>query len=98
MALDITPAQHDLLLKLLRQYLPNVAIWAFGSRVKGTARTTSDLDIVAFTTPSRRVFDLKEAFEDSALPFKVDLLLWDELPENFKKNIQGQYIELLTPK
>lgn len=98
MELDITPKQQDLLLELLRQYLPNIKIWAFGSRVKGTARTTSDLDLIAFTTSSRRVFDLQEALADSALPFKVDLLLWDELPEHFKENIRQQYIELLSEK
>jgi len=96
--LDITQAQQALLLQLLQQYLPNVGVWAFGSRVKGCARATSDLDLVIFCSPEQkhRVFALQEALEESALPFKVDLLIWDEIPANFKTNIQRQYIELVS--
>jgi uncharacterized protein len=96
--LDITQAQQALLLQLLQQYLPDVGVWAFGSRVQGCARVTSDLDLVIFSSPAqkRRVFDLQEALEESALPFKVDLLIWDEIPEQFKTSIQRQHMELLN--
>ncbi len=94
--LDVSQAERGLLLGLLRQFLPEVAVWAFGSRVKGRARATSDLDLVVFAKPSQRpdVFALQEALEESALPFRVDVLVWDELPENFRENIRRQYIEL----
>jgi len=94
--LDVTPAQYSLLLQLLRQFLPDVAVWAFGSRVKGNARVTSDLDLVIFSDAEKKsqVFALQEALEESALPFRVDLLVWDEIPDNFKTNIRQQYIEL----
>lgn len=96
--LDISPGQQTLLMQLLQQYLPGVGVWAFGSRVKGSARPTSDLDLVVFAAPSQRprVFALQEALEESNLPFKVDLLLWDEIPDNFKTNIQNQFIELVA--
>ncbi len=96
-ALDLTPAQHSLLLKLLQQFLPNVGVWVFGSRVKGSARPSSDLDLVVFAKSSQRsqVFALQEALEESNLPFRVDLLIWNEIPENFKSNIQSQFIELV---
>ena len=94
--LDITPGQQTLLMQLLQQFLPNIGVWAFGSRVKGNARPTSDLDLVVFANPLQRsqVFALQEALEESNLPFRVDLLIWDEIPESFKTNIQRQYIEL----
>ncbi len=98
--MDITPAQQTLLLQMVQQFLPDVAVWAFGSRVKGNARTTSDLDLVVFAKSSQKpqVFALQEALEESNLPFKVDLLIWDDIPENFKANIQQHYIELIkTP-
>ena len=96
--LAITQEQQNLLLQLLQQFLPNVGVWAFGSRVKGTARPTSDLDLVVFANPSQRpqVFALHEALEESNLPFRIDLLIWDEIPANFKTNIQRQYIELVS--
>jgi len=96
--LDITPGQQTLLMQLLQQFLPSVGVWAFGSRVKGSARPTSDLDLVVFANPLQRpqVFALQEALEESNLPFRVDLLIWDEIPESFKTNIQNQFIELVT--
>ena len=96
--LDITSAQHSLLLQLLQQFLPQVPVWAFGSRVTASARPYSDLDLVLFANPSQRpqVFALQEALEESNLPFRVDLLIWDELPDNFKTNIQNQYLELVS--
>lgn len=96
--LDILPGQKILLLQLLQQFLPGVGVWAFGSRVKGNARLTSDLDLVIYAAPSQRsqVFALQEALEESNLPFKVDLLIWDEIPDNFKTHIQNQFFELVA--
>lgn len=49
--IDLTSAQHKAVRSLLNTYLPNTLVWAYGSRVKLTARPSSDLDLVAFTTP-----------------------------------------------
>jgi type I restriction enzyme S subunit len=38
---------------------------------------------------------LKEALEESNLPFRVDLLVWDKLPENFQRNIEEGYMVLI---
>ncbi|GHU15357.1 hypothetical protein FACS1894163_01780 [Spirochaetia bacterium] len=35
---------------------------------------------------------LKEAFEESNLPFRVDLLEWDGIPERFRENIKAEYV------
>ena len=98
LVLDITPAQHRELLQLLQQFLPQVRVWTFGSRVKACARPYSDLDLVLFAKPEQKsqVFALQEALEESNLPFKVDLLIWDEIPDNFKTNIQNQFISLVS--
>ncbi|NOT85968.1 MAG: hypothetical protein HOP02_14565 [Methylococcaceae bacterium] len=37
---------------------------------------------------------MQKALEESNLPFKVDLLIWDDIPENFKSTIQGLFVEL----
>ena len=36
--------------------------------------------------------DLREAFSDSDLNFKVDLVVWSELTENFKQIIRNHYV------
>jgi len=94
--LNLTPAQQALLMQLMQQFIPGIRVWAFGSRVKGNTRPSSDLDLVVFSKPSQRsqVFALQEALEESNLPFNVDLLIWDEIPDNFKTTIQNGFIEL----
>ncbi|MEO5377840.1 MAG: nucleotidyltransferase domain-containing protein [Magnetococcus sp. DMHC-6] len=92
--LGMTPDQHNILRTFLHRYIPGVAVWAYGSRVKGTARPYSDLDLVLFMTPKERflVSELKESLDESNLPFLVDLLIWDELSSKFHQNIKEKYI------
>ncbi|MBF0625652.1 MAG: nucleotidyltransferase domain-containing protein [Magnetococcales bacterium] len=92
--LDITPEQRDLLLALLSRFISGVTVWAHGSRVKGNARPYSDLDLVVFTTPAQRslVSELKEALDESNLPFLVDVLVWDDIPASFHRNINGKHV------
>jgi len=95
-SIDITPQQRKTILDLLKTYLPNTQTWVYGSRAKWTAKPHSDLDMVVFATPeqSPKVSALKEAFEESDLPFRVDLFVWDEVPEQFRKNIQSDHVVL----
>lgn len=101
-ALQLTAEQYRQLSALLHQHLPdNVEVWAYGSRTKGTAQPWSDLDLVIMGDNSLRIAleQLREAFEESDLPFRVDLFLWDDLPENFRKNIEQHHVPLnLTPQ
>jgi predicted nucleotidyltransferase len=87
---------RDTLIALLNRFLPRTRVWAFGSRVKGNALPWSDLDLVVFARAEQRLqlALLKEALEESNLPFRVDLLEWDGLPENFKENIKAGYVAL----
>jgi predicted nucleotidyltransferase len=89
----LTPQQYQFVLALLQKHLPNTTVWAYGSRVRGTARAHSDLDLAAFATPQQQgeIADLQEAFDESDLPFRVDLLVWHELPEQFHQTIAADY-------
>ena len=93
---DLTAEQRRIILELLRTHLPNVTVWAYGSRVRWNARPYSDLDLVAFTSPGQesQLANLKDAFEESNLPFGVDLLTWDDLPESFHRRIKKEYAVL----
>jgi type I restriction enzyme S subunit len=95
--IDITPAQRKIILGLLERYLPNTTVWVYGSRVKWTSRPRSDLDMVVFSTGDRRlqIGNLIEAFEESDLPFRVDLFVWGEVPEQFKRNIEAEHAVLV---
>ncbi len=99
-AIDITNDQRKTTLALLEKYLPNTTAWVYGSRVKWTSRPQSDLDLVVFSAPeqNRKVSDLREAFEESNLPFRVDLFVWDEVPEQFRKQIEADHVVLVEKK
>ena len=97
-AIDITAEQRRTVLALLNRHLPDTTTWAYGSRVKWTSRAESDLDLVVFARPEQgaRVAELREAFEESDLPFRVDLFVWDEVPERFKARIEANHVVLVS--
>ena len=93
-AVDITSEEYRTVLELLKRHLPGTTAWIYGSRVKWTSRPQSDLDIVVFATSDQagRVGALREAFEESNLPFRVDLFVWDALPESFRHQIEAEHV------
>ena len=97
LAIDITAGQRKTVLVLLERHLPNTTVWVYGSRAKWTSRPQSDLDLVVFATPEQsvRVGELREAFEESSLPFRVDLFVWDAVPEQFRKQIKREHVVLV---
>ena len=96
-AIDLTAGQRRTVLALLRRHLPNTRVWAYGSRVKWTSQPTSDLDLVAFAKPeqSPRIAELREAFDESNLPFRVDLFVWDDVPKDFRRRIEAEHVVLV---
>ena len=98
--LDMTEEQFAEVMRLLAFHLPSVEVWAYGSRATFKAKPHSDLDLVAFSTKEQRenIYDLREAFEESILPFRVDLFVWDDIPDHFKGNILSERVVLLGNK
>ena len=97
LSIDISDEQHKTILSLLERHLPGTEAWVYGSRAKWTSRPQSDLDLVVFAKPRQRlqVGNLREAFEDSNLPFRVDLFVWDEVPETFRRQIEAEHVEFV---
>lgn len=82
---------------LLRSHAPHTEVWAYGSRVSGGGHEASDLDLVlrnpanpASATPE--LFELKEAFIESNLPIRVDILDWSRIPESFHREIERAHV------
>jgi len=95
--LDLQPRHTAMVRDILQRLVPDRSIWAFGSRVTGTARRYSDLDLVVMgdrPLPSPSLRALKEAFEASDLPFRVDVLDWTDTDARFRNIIEANRIPL----
>ena len=93
----IMKSNHRKIVREILQDFPYI-FYAFGSRVKGTARELSDLDICFFDTiPLKDLSDLRERFEESNLPFTVDLVNWNRCSTEFKQLIKDDLVQL-TPE
>jgi len=84
----------QMLLDLFSEVILPIEVWAYGSRVKGTAHDGSDLDLVIMTKDGNKIpiellIELKEKIRDSNVPILVDLFDWARLPESFHKNIEA---------
>jgi len=85
---------------LVRQHLPEVEVWAYGSRVNGRGHEGSDLDLVLRGArlekiPIGRLMDFKEAVRESTIPFLVEARDWARLPEWFHREIEREYVVVI---
>lgn len=100
--LDLKPRHRAQLENLLRQHLPEVEVWAYGSRVKGESHGGSDLDLVLrgpqlAPLPFKTLCDFQEAVQESTIPFFVEARDWARLPESFHREIEREYVVLADP-
>ncbi len=83
---------------VLRETVPGSAtVWVFGSRAKGTARLTSDLDLAldAGRPLTRRESALlQDAFEESDLPYTVDVVDLYTVSDTFRALIDQDKVLL----
>lgn len=71
-------------------------VFLFGSRALGTHRENSDLDLLIIDrniSPST-ITKLEEAFEESELKFKVDIVLRSRIADEFFQKIEKDLKEL----
>ncbi len=71
-------------------------VWAYGSRVNGSAHEGSDLDLVIRTkkeTPFPFVVysEINDKLKNSNIPILVELKEWNSLPDHFHRNIEQNY-------
>lgn len=92
--IDIEPEHLKMVQSVFARNLPFKQVWAYGSRVKFTARKTSDLDCAVFGATDSEIFKAQEAFDESDIPFEVQLLNWETIPDDFKENIKKEYFVL----
>jgi predicted nucleotidyltransferase len=92
--IEMSAEQLDEVKNILKRYVPDSEVRAFGSRVTGRVKPWSDLDLaVVGAEPMgwENVELLKEAFQESTLPFRVDVLDWHETSPSFQAIIAQKY-------
>lgn len=98
--IDIADAHLEAIEGMLAQHVPDCEVRAFGSRVTGRAKAYSDLDLAIVcqqAVDADRLRHLKEAFEESNLPFRVDVLDWNRISKSFQKVIEQKYEVIQKP-
>ncbi|HEU0233662.1 MAG TPA: nucleotidyltransferase domain-containing protein [Gallionella sp.] len=82
---------------LLHAHVPRAEVWAYGSRVTGSGHAASDLDLVLrnpqnLLEETGALYDLKEAFIESNLPIRVDIMDWARIPASFHREIERAHV------
>ena len=98
--LDLPRRYREQIEALLREHVPGVEVWAYGSRVSGRSHEGSDLDLVLRGPDLKRIdsgqlMDLAEALEESNIPIIVQAHDWARLPERFQREIEREYVVLV---
>jgi predicted nucleotidyltransferase len=95
MTMAVSQKHIDIIKEILLKYLPKGSqVWAFGSRVRGNAKKYSDLDLAidynGNELPLSVMAQISYDFEESDLPFKIDIVDWNTMSSQFKQNIQKE--------
>ncbi len=95
--LQLTEQELLIVKTILQDQLAGIPVWAYGSRTKGMAKRYSDLDLAVITQEPltfQKLATLENAFSDSELEWKVDILDWASASEEFKRIVLKHYIAL----
>jgi uncharacterized protein len=93
----LAPDELRTVCAIVDRVIPKAHVRVFGSRATGRARPFSDLDLLVLQ-PARLSWaqraDLRDLFEASDLPFRVDVVEADALPEGMAERVAGESVSL----
>ena len=91
----VSESEWTIIQNILNNNLIYQQVFAFGSRVSGQPKKFSDLDLLikdSLEVGQEKLAALAEEFSESDLPYRVDLVLFSEISDSFKKIIEEKYI------
>lgn len=97
--IDLSETDWLIIRNILHAYVPDCNVWAFGSRATGRAKQYSDLDLAISGNKPLGLdlaAQLAEAFAESDLPYKVDIVDWTTASESFRKVIERDRVVIQT--
>ncbi len=95
---DIRPDHLAIVQGILRVHLPaGFKVWVFGSRAYWTTKDSSDLDLAvegAVRLDHKSMIGLEVAFEESDLPYTVDVVDLKAVSSGFRQIVEDQRLSL----
>lgn len=100
MNIMLSPNELSMVKAILINHLsPAAEVYVFGSRARGDAKPFSDLDLAIDDQGKPFPLSIQAAiaydFEESDLPFKVDIVDLNSIRDSFKKHIAHDLVRLL---
>ena len=94
--LDLTLPQKTMVCAIVDAHLERQRVRVFGSRARQAAKPFSDLDLLVLGAPldAQLRGALEEAFDESDLPFRVDVAEAARLSPEFRARIEAQAVPL----
>ena len=95
----VLPAHWAIVHRILQQWVPQHEVWAFGSRAKGGCKSHSDLDLAVMGEQPLGwavLAGLSDAFAESDLPWRVDVVDWATTSEAFRQIIERNKVRVQT--
>lgn len=95
--IDLESEYIEFIKKVVSSFLRDYKLYIFGSRAKNKARKYSDIDIAIDSEEldgeikSRLEFE----FENSTIPYEVDIVDLKNISESFKNLIKNDLLELV---
>ena len=93
--IDLSPNHLATVERILTEQVPECEVRVFGSRATWTSKDYSDLDLAVVGEGPldwKILGRLREAFEESDLPIRVDVLDWHSISESFRRAIEQGYV------
>jgi predicted nucleotidyltransferase len=102
MALHVNAANLDTILQVFNRELPEVKVYAFGSRIaEGEPNPEADLDlaiIAGHVISLERMIAIERSMAESGLPFAVDVFDYAKLTSKLKNLIEKEHIVIKEVK
>lgn len=94
LSVHLEPCHLQIVADILHNHVPGRNVWVFGSRATGLRlKQFSDLDLaVNGELSTAEMGALTEAFDESALPMKVDVVALGSLKPDFAERIHKDLI------
>ncbi|MBS1258494.1 MAG: hypothetical protein MAG551_01553 [Candidatus Scalindua arabica] len=98
--INILPEHLEIIHDILHRHVPCCEVRIFGSRITDTVKKYSDIDLALVGKEKLSddiLYSLKEDFQESDLPFRVEVLDWHAISKEFRCVIEKKYEILQEP-